>query len=123
MNHGAQLAFTGVVRSSNHGRQVIAVEYDIFQPLLDTVFQEIQQEARNQWGQDLEISIKHYQGRLEPGQTSVVITVSSHHRDESYQASRYVIEQIKKRAPIWKKEFYADGETQWLAGHALCQHS
>lgn len=122
MNHGAKLVFTGVVRSANHGRQVVAIEYDIFKPLLDTVFQEIKQEAKDQWGQDLEIAIEHKSGRLEPGQTSVAIAVSSKHRDESYQASRYIIEQIKKRAPIWKKEFYADGETQWLAGHALCQH-
>ncbi len=122
MNHGAKLVFTGVVRSSNHGRQVIAVEYDIFRPLAESVFLQIKQEARTQWGQDLEISIEHVSGRLEPGQTSVVISVSSKHRDESYQASRYVIEQIKKRAPIWKKEFYVDGETEWLAGHALCQH-
>lgn len=122
MNHGAKLVFTGMVRSSNHGRQVIAVEYDIFRPLLDFVFQKIKQEAKDQWGQDLEVSIEHCNGRLEPGQTSVVIAVSSKHRDESYQASRYVIEQIKKRAPIWKKEFYADGETEWLQGHALCQH-
>lgn len=122
MNHGAKLVFTGVVRASNHGRKVIAVEYDIFRPLLESVLTQIKQEARLQWGQDLEIGIEHYNGRLEPGQTSVVIAVSSKHRDECYQASRYVIEQIKQRAPIWKKETYADGETEWLAGHALCQH-
>lgn len=122
MNHGAKLVFTGVVRSSNHGREVIAVEYDIFKPLFESVLEQIKQEARAQWGGDLEIAIEHYSGRLKPGETSVVIAVSSKHRDESYQASRYVIEQIKQRAPIWKKEFYSDGETEWLEGHALCQH-
>lgn len=122
MNHGAKLLFTGVVRSTNHGRQVVAVEYDIFKPLAEVIFEQIKQEAKAQWGQDLEIAVEHYTGRLEPGQTSVVIGVSSRHRDECYQASRYVIEQIKHRAPIWKKEFYADGETEWLQGHALCQH-
>ena len=123
MNHGAKLIFTGVVREHNHGRHVVAVEYDAFVPLMKQVFHEIICEAKMRWGYDIEIDIDHQTGRLNVGETSVYITVSSMHRDESYQASRYVIEQIKKRAPIWKKEFYTDGESEWLQGHALCQHS
>jgi molybdopterin synthase catalytic subunit len=52
----------------------------------------------------------------------VSIAVSLPHRDETYQASRYIIEELKKRAPIWKKEHYEDGESEWLQGHALCGH-
>ena len=53
---------------------------------------------------------------------SLAVAVSSRHRDESYEASRYLIEQLKERAPIWKKEYYTDGESEWLKGHALCGH-
>lgn len=120
--HGAQVFFTGAVRSRNHGRDVVAVEYDAARALGERVLCEIAEEARSKWGASLKIAVVHRIGRLEVGEISVAIAVSSPHRDEAYRASRYVIEEIKKRAPIWKKEIYSDGETAWLKGHALCQH-
>jgi molybdopterin synthase catalytic subunit len=54
------------------------------------------------------------------GEVSVLIVAHTPHRAEAFQVCRYVIEELKKRAPIWKKEFYQDGETEWLKGHALC---
>jgi molybdopterin synthase catalytic subunit len=120
--HGAQLLFHGVVRNSNHGRTVRAVSYDAFIPLAERCFHEICQEATERWGETLQVVLIHRVGRLEVGDTSVSIAIGLPHRDEAYQASRYVIEELKKRAPIWKKEHYIDGESEWLQGHALCAH-
>lgn len=120
--HGAQNFFFGAVRSGNRGRTVVAVHYDAFESLAIRTLQEICFEAQAKWANDGVIYVAHRTGRLGVGEISVGIGVSSRHRDEAYQASRYIIEQIKLRAPIWKKEVYEDGETEWLKGHALCQH-
>lgn len=121
--HGAQNFFFGAVRAKNFGRTVVAVAYDAFVPLAEATLFEIVRESKAKWGKSLKICVMHRTGKLDVGELSVAIGVSSPHRDECYQASRYIIEQIKQRAPIWKKEFYDNGETEWLKGHALCQHS
>lgn len=119
--HGGINIFYGAVRAHNAGKHVAAVGYDAFEPLARVVLGEIVAEARSRWGEGMRVAIQHRTGRLVPGELSVAVGVSSRHRDECYQASRYVIEQLKHRAPIWKKEYYASGETEWLKGHALCQ--
>ena len=120
--HGAQLIFQGLVRNHNQGKPVLGVSYDVHPVLAAAAFQEIAQEAVAKWGEDLSIQVIHRSGRLNVGECSLVLIVSSKHRDESYQASRYLIEQLKHRAPIWKKEHYRDGDSEWLEGHALCGH-
>ncbi len=122
MEQGAQLLFTGVVREWNLGRRVTAVAYDAFEPLAMQVLKEICEEAQAKWGDSLHFCVQHRTGKLKVGEVSVVIAVGSKHRDEAYQASRYVIEELKERVPIWKKEYYEGGETGWLKGHALCAH-
>ncbi len=116
---GALLVFSGVVRNRNDGRPVLAVTYDAHGPLAERTFREIAEEARMRWGTDLSVVVAHRTGRLDVGEVSTVIAVASPHRDEAYQASRYVIEQLKLRSPIWKQEHYADGDSTWLRGHAL----
>lgn len=123
VSHGAQTLFFGAVRGKNRGRDVVAVGYDAAIPLAQHTLHIIADEVRVMWGDSLRVCVYHRVGKLLVGDISVAIGVSSPHRDESYLASRYIIEQIKSRAPIWKKEFYSDGETEWLKGHALCQHS
>ena len=120
--HGAQNFFFGAVRAANRGKEVLAVSYDAFVPLAEQVLREIAGEARSRWGDDMQILVEHRTGRLLPGEISVAIGVTSMHRNECYLASRYIIEEIKIRVPIWKKEHYPNGETEWLKGHALCQH-
>lgn len=120
--HGGLCFFFGAVREQNGGKDVVAVEYDAAIPLAEKVLRDLADEAKTKWGQDLDLCVIHRIGRLNVGEVSVAIGVSSRHRDEAFQASRYVIEQIKLRVPIWKKEIYADGESEWLKGHALCQH-
>lgn len=120
--NGAMNLFVGRVRNHNLGRAVNAVSYDVFAPLACAVFEELCAEARAQWGERLKCYIEHYKGTLEIGGISVVIAVGSPHRDESFQACRYLIEQLKLRAPIWKQEHYVDGDSEWVKGHALCGH-
>lgn len=120
--HGAQTVFLGVVRNNNIGKKVLAVSYDAFAPLTMHTFTEICTEALQKWGSDLKFAVFHRIGRLAVGEISVGIAVGSPHRDEAYQASRYVIEQLKIRSPIWKQEHYEGGDSEWLKGHALCEH-
>jgi molybdopterin synthase catalytic subunit len=122
-SHGGEVTFRGLIRDFNQGRQVVALSYDSFAPLAEATLREIAQEAQAQWGQDLCITAIHRTGRLELGDCAVVVSVSAPHRYEAYMASQHVIENLKTRAAIWKKEHYVDGDSQWLQGHALCQHA
>src|SRR5919201_1817208 len=117
--NGAQVVFWGLVRDTNEGRRVVAVRYDVYAPLVEKCFRDIAEEALGRWGGDLSVVVIHRVGRLQVGEVSVVVAVGSPHRDEAYQASRYVIEQLKVRAPIWKQEHYVDGDSEWLEGHSL----
>lgn len=120
--HGAQVSFFGVIRNHNQGRDVLGVSYDVFEPLALQGFGELARVARDKWGAGLRIAVLHRRGRLAIGDIAVAIVVGSPHRDEAYQASRFLIEEIKHRSPIWKQEHYAGGSSEWIQGHALCQH-
>ena len=93
-DHGAALLFLGVVRNHADGRSVSGMTYEAYD----------------------RVTIVHRVGELAIGEVSVAIAVSSPHRAEAYEASRYVIEEIKKRLPIWKKEHYTDGTDKWVEG-------
>lgn len=121
--YGAVAQFVGIVRNHNHDRLVKAVEYDIFAPLAQRVLEEICHEAKKQWGEKSYIYAAHRYGKLTVGEASVAIVAATPHREEAFAACRYVIEQIKLRAPIWKKEHYDSGESEWVKGHSLCQHA
>lgn len=112
--NGAELVFWGVVRNSSEGKQVLAVTYDARVALAERTFREIGDEACARWGDQLRVVIVHRLGRLAVGEASVLVCISSPHRDEAYDASRYVIEQLESRAPIWKQEHYVDGDSEWL---------
>jgi len=120
--HGAQLLFAGVVRNDNLGRKVVAVSYDAFEPLAEKTLRDICLEARAKWGLVLRLVVVHRTGRLKVGEASVIVAIGSGHRIEAYEASRYVLEQLKVRVPIWKKEHYENGDSEWLRGHELGAH-
>ena len=120
VENGALNLFVGKVRNHNMGKTVNAVSYDVFAPLACNVFQEICAEAKAEFSERLRLYIEHYKGKLEIGGISVIIAVGSPHRDESFKACRYLIEQLKIRAPIWKQEHYVDGDSEWVKGHTLC---
>lgn len=120
--NGAMDMFVGRVRNHNLGRQVNAVSYDAFDALACTIFRELCEEAIAKFDKRLRCYITHHKGRLEIGGISVIIAAGSPHRDESFKACRYLIEELKKRAPVWKQEHYVDGDSEWVQGHALCGH-
>ena len=118
--NGAETLFVGTVRHLNQGKDVLGVSYDVFEPLAKTSFTEIATEAQEKWGENLCIYIVHGKGRLDVGGISIVIAVGSPHRDEAFQACRYIIEEIKHRSPVWKLEHYVDGDSEWTQGCELC---
>lgn len=120
-NCGAELLFLGTVRNLNEGRRVEAVNYDGHVSLSENVLRELCAEAVKRWGEDLNFWVEHRLGRVAVGEVSLIVYVTAPHRDSAYQASRYVLEEIKKRLPVWKEELYCEGEKAWLSGQALNQ--
>ena len=112
---GAALLFWGVVRNEHGGRAVGHLEYQAYAEMAEREMLAIAEEARGRWETGA-IRVVHRVGRLEVGQASVAIAVAAPHRGEAYEASRYVIEQLKQRVPVWKREGYVDGDTEWVPG-------
>ena len=116
--HGAIDTFIGTVRNMHEGKSVTGITYDVHEALAKKAFYEICEEAQGLWP-DTRYYASHYQGVLDVSGISIIIAVSSPHRAESFEACRYVIEEIKTRAPIWKQEHYVTGKSAWLPGHSL----
>ncbi len=112
---GAVLLFWGVVRNENDGREVNGLEYEAYAEMAEAKLREIVAEAAQRWRIG-EIAAVHRIGKLNVGEASVGIAVAAPHRAEAYEASRYVIEELKRRVPIWKREHYLDGPSAWLGG-------
>ncbi len=115
---GAWLVFEGRVREENAGRRVRELEYSAYEEMAVKELRAMADEAvvRFDVGQ---IVAAHRIGRLEPGMASVAVAVSAPHRDTCYAASRWVIEQIKDRLPIWKRERYTDGSEDWVGSEEV----
>lgn len=109
---GAIDIFIGTTRNHSHGKSVLALEYEAYSPMALKMMYRIADEARAKYG-ITKISIVHRIGRLEVGEASVVIAVSSAHRREAFEACRFAIDALKTAVPIWKKEFFPDGES-WV---------
>jgi molybdopterin synthase catalytic subunit len=109
---GSDLIFIGKVRDTSRGKKVTHIDYEIYNEMAVKELNKIADEASSNH-EISRIIIIHRYGRVTLGETSILILVSSPHRDSSYQASRYIIDEIKKRVPIWKKEFYDDG-SEWI---------
>ena len=111
---GAVCVFVGVVRSTHQGRTVRFLEYEAFDALALKTFAQIADEGAARWP-GAALGIHHRVGRLEIGEASVVIAAAAAHRAESFQLCRYAIERVKQIAPVWKHEFFEDGEA-WVEG-------
>ena len=117
---GASLIFSGTVRSQNNNKSVLGITYDSHDALVIKSFEEIYNEAEQKLNiKNKSVFIEHAKGYLNLGETSIIIAVACIHRDEAYVLSRYIIEEIKKRSPIWKKEHYQNNETDWLKGNPI----
>jgi molybdopterin synthase catalytic subunit len=112
---GAIVCFEGRVRTRNLGREVVRLHYEAYPEMADETLREIVGEAIEAH-HARSVAVLHRTGTLDIGEVSVAIAVSAAHRSDAFDAARYVIEQVKARLPIWKKEEYADGSTEWLDG-------
>lgn len=111
---GAVAVFLGVVRDNNLGREVDYLEYDAYPEMAARMMARIAEEIRERWDV-VEVAMQHRVGRLEIGEASVGVAVSSAHRAEATDACRYGIDRLKAVVPIWKKEVWSDGE-EWIEG-------
>lgn len=116
---GAIVTFAGTVRDNARGKAVTALDYEAYPPAAEKMLEQIGEEIAERWGIRT-VAIAHRYGLLHVGETSVVIAVSCVHRDEAFDACRYAIERIKVLVPIWKHEFYADGDA-WIGSEAAYQ--
>ena len=112
---GATLLFLGVVRNHHDGGPVVGITYEAYEGMVHAELERIVAEAEEILGTD-RIHVVHRIGDLKVGETAVAVAVSSAHRDEAYRASRYVMEEIKKRLPVWKREHRPDGDSHWVEG-------
>ena len=111
---GAINVFLGVVRDNNLGRSVEYLDYEAYPSMAEKVMREIAEESVVRFGFE-DVAVLHRTGRLEIGETSLLIAVSSGHRAESFEGGHWLVNEIKKRVPVWKKEVWADGES-WVEG-------
>ena len=116
---GAIVTFTGTVRNHARGRDVIALDYEAYEPAAEKQMGVIGVEVLDRWP-GMRIAIHHRHGYLEPGIASVVIACASAHRAEAFAAAEYAIDRIKQIVPIWKKEHYTDGSV-WVGSEAEYQ--
>ena len=110
---GACVTFEGWVRDHNEGQQVLRLEYESYAPLALKEGDKIIAEAMARFPA-VKIHCQHRVGELAIGDVAVWVGVSSHHRGEAFDACRYVIDEVKYRVPIWKKEYYTDGDSGWV---------
>ena len=119
-DYGASIYFTGTVRNQNNNKSVIGITYDSHDDLVLKSFKEIYEETEKKLNiQNKAVFIEHAKGYLNLGEISIIIAIACKHRDQAYLLSRYVIEEIKKRSPIWKKEHYTDNQSDWLKGSPI----
>jgi molybdopterin synthase catalytic subunit len=110
---GALVTFEGWVRNHNEGHQVERLEYEVYRPVAEKEGARIIDEAMERFGVSHAVCI-HREGLLELGEIAVLVCVSSPHRGEAFEACRYIIDQAKTRLPIWKKEHYVSGVSEWV---------
>jgi molybdopterin synthase catalytic subunit len=111
-SRGAVVTFQGLVRDHHAGRRVVGLEYSAYEPMAEAVCDEIVREAESRW--PVAVALAHRLGALEIGEAAVVVAAAGAHRDEAFAACRFVIEEVKRRVPIWKRERYADGSDAWV---------
>jgi molybdopterin synthase catalytic subunit len=109
---GAVVAFVGVVRGDTDGRAVRWLEYEAYPEMAEEMLQQIGDEVRERWQTIQQVAIVHRVGRLDVGEISVVVALSSAHREEAFDAAHYAIDRLKEIVPVWKKEVWTDG-AEW----------
>ena len=117
---GASIYFIGTVRDINNDKIVKGITYDAHDEMVIKSFENIYKDADDKLKiNDRAVFIEHVKGFVNLGEISIIIAVACKHRDQAYLLSRYFIEEIKKRSPIWKKEHYEKNESVWLKGNPI----
>ncbi len=117
--NGATVLFVGTVREVNDGRDVTGIEYSAYRSMAERELASIVEEAAA-LAHSNDIAVEHRLGELSVGECSVAVAVAHPHRGRAFDAARYVIEELKRRVPIWKREQYVDGTREWVraaSGH------
>ena len=110
---GAVVTFLGTVRELTAGRVTVALDYEAYPDMAEKKLAEIERETRARWPVG-EMALVHRLGHLELGDVSVAVAVSCPHRAQAFEACRYAIDRLKEIVPIWKKENWGDGSTEWV---------
>ena len=117
---GASIYFLGTVRNINQNKKVTGITYDVHDEMVLKSFNEIYNEANQKLGiEEKAVFIEHIKGYVGLGEISIIIAIACAHRDQAYILSRFIIEEIKKRSPIWKKEHYENNDSSWLKGNPI----
>jgi molybdopterin synthase catalytic subunit/molybdopterin converting factor small subunit len=118
---GGIVLFSGVVRDQTGGRRVKFLEYEAHAPMAEAKMREIAAGVRSRWPDVTRVAMVHRVGRLEIGESSVMIAVSSPHRRQAFEACHFAIDILKETVPVWKKEYFEDGEV-WVGLQSECDH-
>ena len=118
--HGGTATFIGTVRRGPDDGPVAAIEYTAYEEMAESQFDMILDQTLERWPGAC-VALQHRLGRIPAGETSVAVVVSTPHRAEAFEACRYVVEELKKRVPIWKKEILEGGETRWRGNNDSIQ--
>ena len=113
--NGAIVVMSGTVRNQTYGKSVRCLEYQGYEPMAMEVFRQIAANIRQKWSDTNRVVIHHRIGRLQIGEISVLVAVGCPHRSEAFAACRYAIDTLKHNAPIWKKEHWCDGSSNWVS--------
>ncbi|MGH7507901.1 MAG: molybdenum cofactor biosynthesis protein MoaE [Gemmatimonadales bacterium] len=109
---GGLACFLGTVRDQHQGCRVVRLDYHAYEPMVEAECARIVAEAESRW--DVAVALRHRLGRLEIGDAAVAVVAASPHREEAFVACRHVIEELKRRVPIWKRETFTDGTVEWV---------
>ena len=119
-NFGALIYFVGTVRDLNENKKVTGITYDSRDTMVIKSFEEIYKESETKLKiKDKAVFIEHVRGYVAVKEKSIIIGAACKHRDEAYNLSRFIIEEVKKKSPIWKKEHYTNEESEWLKGISI----
>jgi molybdopterin synthase catalytic subunit len=110
---GAVVLFLGTVREHTHGRRTIALDYEAYPQMAEAKLAELESAARSRWPV-IDVGIVHRLGHLELGDISVAVAVGCPHRAQAFEAGQFLIDELKVCVPIWKKENWDDGSTEWV---------
>lgn len=113
--NGAVVVMSGTVRNQTDGKPVSSLEYQAYEPMALNIFRQLAAQIRQQWPDVNRVVIHHRTGHLTIGEISVLVAVGCPHRGEAFAACQYAIDNLKHQAPIWKKEHWEDGSSEWVS--------